>query len=191
MGGNPPPARYAMGCWWPLKPRSPRGCGTAGATRLSTEPWQGGAPRPGPGRGGAAADGHGPGRRRHDRDRGDRRRDDSPALGRGLGGYRRHDPNGAWDRGRRGFCLLPPFRSQGGGGRFVGWSRPRFATDTARPVFGSAVAAMACDPQHVEATAWSGSLGRRPHLPCRALHALLGREKLTSSVPRRRAVLPQ
>ena len=97
------------------QPRPPRGCGTAGATRLSTEPWQGGAPRPGPGRGGAAADGHGPGRRRHDRDRGDRRRDDSPALGRGLGGCRRHDPNGAWDQGRRGFCLLPLFRSQGGG----------------------------------------------------------------------------
>ena len=55
-----------------------------------------------------------------------------------------------------------------GGGRFVGWSRPRFAADTARPVFGSAVAVIGCSPQHVEATAWSGGLGSCAHLPFRA-----------------------
>ena len=84
-------------------PRPPRSCGTAGTTRPSTAPWQGGGPRPGPGRGGAAA----------------------------------------------------------------------------------------CGPQHVEATAWSGGLGRRVHLQCRALRALPGGGTLASSVSRRRAVLPQ
>ena len=86
------------------QPRPPRGCGTARATRPSTAPWQGGGLRPGPGWAEAerrlTATDPGAAVLPNERDHGDRRRDYPPALGRGLGGCRRHDPNGSWDRGR-------------------------------------------------------------------------------------------
>ena len=109
------------------QPRPPRGCGTARATRPSTAPWQGGGLRPGPGWAEAerrlTATDPGAAVLPNERDHGDRRRDYPPALGRGLGGCGRHNPDGAWDRGHRGNFSLPPFPSQGGVGSSGGLLR--------------------------------------------------------------------